>query len=52
MRLVMQGASKFSKDTEATEMEVKALKIAKKNAKKQSKNVVPVVKKTNVRKRR
>lgn len=48
----LKGASKFSRDTEATEMEVKALKIAKKQAKKQAKNVVPVVKKTNVRKRR
>ena len=50
--MLVQGASKFTKDTEATEMETQALKVAKKAAKKQAKASVPVVHKVNVRKRR
>jgi hypothetical protein len=52
VRVCLQGASKFTKDTEATVMEMTALKVAKKAAKKQAKASVPVVHKVNVRKRR
>lgn len=50
--VLVQSASKFTKDTEATEMETKALKVAKKSAKKQAKASVPAVYKVNVRKMR
>jgi hypothetical protein len=48
----LQGKASFVKDEEPTAMEVQALKAAKKAARKEAKAAVPVVHKSNVRKRR